>query len=841
MRSVRVLLLFTLLLAGILAAGTVPRDERAAEAPPRIYRRTLDGVAWVNAAGSGKGTGWVVDRERRLLITCAHVVGDNPTVEVIFPTAEKGTIVGERAYYLEHLPRLQKEGLAVRGKVLRRETDTDLALVELESLPAHVTALKLARKAVMPGERVFAVGNRYDSDVLWGFTAGTVRCRRVMADGYFCAGKRYARGATIVEANAPINEGDSGGPLVNESGAVVAMSAAVAWESQGAGLFVAAEEARAFLDRAGRKADPPREVEPGLPVAVHAGRDVYRHAVGSVALVLTKDSDKRAAGWIVDRQRRLLITTAEFVSRRETVEATFPLQQDGTLVTEARLYREQRAKLREQGRTVTGAVLAVDARRNLALVELLTLADDVHEFRLAPEKPSPGESVHAIGHLQRAEMLWLYNGGWVRQTGTANLGQTNDSPDPAVILVQTALGEGEAGGPLLDDRGTVIGVVSGKSAPQQQIAYAVSAVEVRTFLDETKSSWRPATPADWCARGAVFIKARLYDRALADFDAALAADATFALACSERSHTNLLRGNADLALADAERALRLDGKLAVAYVRRAAARCARGEAKDAVADCDTALSLDRDNALAFAVRSDARRRLGDLDHALADCDEALWRDRKLAVAHFYRGLVHSEKGEPLHAINDFDRALTHDDQLGEAYRARGDAHWARDDVKAALADYERALELHPADAAALHGRGRCRAARHEYDSALSDFDAAVRHAPRLVGVRLDRGGEYLRRGELDRGFADLRLVLDAEPRRLREVIAEVERRAAGSSDPATATDMCRRALWLARLQVKDRPAALRAVEAGLALPPHSQDLPAKLRDALAEVRASLQK
>src|SRR5262249_36288364 len=193
---------------------------------------------------------------------------------------------------------------------------------------------------------------RYDSDALWGFTAGTVRCRRILGEGYFNAGKRYARGATVIEASAPINEGDSGGPLVNESGAVVGVSAAVAWESQGAGLFVAAEEVRAFLDRAGRKVEPQRETE-ARNVADHAGRDVYRHAVDSVALVLAKDSDKRAAGWIVDRQRRLLITTADFVSRRETIEATFPVRRDGRLLAEAQLYREQRVRLRENGRTVT--------------------------------------------------------------------------------------------------------------------------------------------------------------------------------------------------------------------------------------------------------------------------------------------------------------------------------------------------------------------------------------------------------------------------------------------------------------------------------------------------------
>src|SRR5437773_6507735 len=123
-RPIGGLLLLLVLLAGILAAAG---DRRPLPERPRpmseVYRRVLHGVAWVHAAGSGKGTGWIVDRERRWLVTCAHVVGDNTTVEVVFPVVEKGQVVAPRAYYLEHYPRLQKEGYTMRGKVLRRESD----------------------------------------------------------------------------------------------------------------------------------------------------------------------------------------------------------------------------------------------------------------------------------------------------------------------------------------------------------------------------------------------------------------------------------------------------------------------------------------------------------------------------------------------------------------------------------------------------------------------------------------------------------------------------------------------------------------------------------------------
>src|SRR5437588_7020711 len=120
-RPVAGLLLLVALLAGILGAVENHPASAPPPSPPELYRRVVHGVAWVQAAGAGKGAGWVVDRERRWLVTCVHVVGDSDTVDVIFPVSEKGQIVAARAWYLEQYPRLQADGHAVRGRVLRRE------------------------------------------------------------------------------------------------------------------------------------------------------------------------------------------------------------------------------------------------------------------------------------------------------------------------------------------------------------------------------------------------------------------------------------------------------------------------------------------------------------------------------------------------------------------------------------------------------------------------------------------------------------------------------------------------------------------------------------------------
>ena len=65
---------------------------------------------------------------------------------------------------------------------------------------------------------------------------------------------------------------------------------------------------------------------------------MYRQGLHSLALVRT-DGEGRFSGWLFDRSRRLLITTAEAVGKHETVEVVFPIYQGGIVVSDAAAYR----------------------------------------------------------------------------------------------------------------------------------------------------------------------------------------------------------------------------------------------------------------------------------------------------------------------------------------------------------------------------------------------------------------------------------------------------------------------------------------------------------------------
>src|SRR6476661_7532177 len=76
--------------------------------------------AWVRAENDGAGAGFVIDVEKRLLITCRHVAAERAKVDVIFPWVRDGELVTDRKAYLANRVRLRERGLLVTGTILKK-------------------------------------------------------------------------------------------------------------------------------------------------------------------------------------------------------------------------------------------------------------------------------------------------------------------------------------------------------------------------------------------------------------------------------------------------------------------------------------------------------------------------------------------------------------------------------------------------------------------------------------------------------------------------------------------------------------------------------------------------
>ena len=191
-----------------------------ARANSDVYDKVLTSTGLILVPqGNGKdmqGTCWVVDHQRKLVITNNHVVTDKKEAIVFFPMFNNGEVIPLRDAHI-------KKGERFVGKVIYRDVSRDLALVQLDKLPANARALTLATRSSRPGETVHSVGNSgYNSGILWRYTRGQVR----IVARYNIKIETGTIQARVIETQGPINRGDSGGPLVNDRGDLVGVVSA---------------------------------------------------------------------------------------------------------------------------------------------------------------------------------------------------------------------------------------------------------------------------------------------------------------------------------------------------------------------------------------------------------------------------------------------------------------------------------------------------------------------------------------------------------------------------------------------------------------------------------------
>jgi tetratricopeptide (TPR) repeat protein len=139
-----------------------------------------------------------------------------------------------------------------------------------------------------------------------------------------------------------------------------------------------------------------------------------------------------------------------------------------------------------------------------------------------------------------------------------------------------------------------------------------------------------------------------YERALADFDAALriASDNTQGQFVEYyRGVCHLQLGDADAALSDLERALRLGFDAAVVYDARGSAWLDKTDYKQALRNFEEAVARDPQRAVYVGNRGLAKYYLGRFDEALADYQVAHQMDSNDPFVYNNRGLLFVKVGE----------------------------------------------------------------------------------------------------------------------------------------------------------------------------------------------------
>jgi S1-C subfamily serine protease len=643
-----------LLLAAVLQPATPPVP--------------LAACAWVRAEADTAGAGFVVDVRKRWLVTCRHVVADHKAVDVFFPCVENGSLVTDRAAYLRGRQLLRERGLLVTGHVVRTSDAADLALVELPSLPPGTAAVRFGDARV--GEPLRVIGHRLDLDTLWNHTTGPARQVGALADGYTWRGKKLAAGAHVVLGQLPIEEGDSGGPVFDGRGACVGIAAALRRQAPDAAVVVSSEEIRRFL---AVEANAPRADTPTAAEALQR----------ATVWVRPTATERFAAGVLLDRG--LVLTAAKGLGSSDRVGVAFALPQGAGVVGERSPYRDP-VGLHLKGVWRAATVLARDLDRDLALLKVDSVPPSARPVSLAAAPPPAGDVVHAVSHPGGVEFAFVYAAGTVRQRGRVALGDGEKARRVGAVVLQLPTQASSPGGPVVNARGELVGVLASRESTQST-GYAADPAEVAAFLDAADVTRLPRTWPGLVAR-ADAIPGRLAELVAAamaaqgKIDDALEFDPSSPAAHLARAEAALRHGgeerevldHLDRALATGRHQLPALQLHAEQAVRAKDWRTARGDL-DRLLDvnpADTAarrqlvrvlLELGKDEEAATAVRDTVRAGATQLAAVFTDLNEQAdglekkfpgtpgvpvgWLTRGLTAAR--DGLPHGERREILTA------------------------------------------------------------------------------------------------------------------------------------------------------------------------------------------------
>jgi tetratricopeptide (TPR) repeat protein len=191
--------------------------------------------------------------------------------------------------------------------------------------------------------------------------------------------------------------------------------------------------------------------------------------------------------------------------------------------------------------------------------------------------------------------------------------------------------------------------------------------------DIATPSIRPETKAQSLyERGLIYQLAGDDEKAISDFDAAIAQKKHFPDALAARGDANDHMGNRDAALADYADAAAYEGDAYWQLNDRCWNRAVRGYPLDrALADCKRSLELAPDDARTLDSSCFVRFRMGDYPGAIADCDAALRIQPRLANSLFIRGLAKLKSGDSAGGDADISAAAGADYRVRDSYKVIG--------------------------------------------------------------------------------------------------------------------------------------------------------------------------
>lgn len=181
----------------------------------QIYEQAINSVLWITT-DSGRGSGVLIDQERRLAVTNQHVTEHNAWVDVYFPGKdENGKLVRDMEFYRNNYGYLESLGYATKGRVIATDSVNDVAIIQLNQLSSTAQEINhdfsvQVETSMQRGDRVHILGN--PGKRLWNWTEGTF-----VRSGESC----LPSGGDCLWMEGDAEGGNSGGPVLDGQGMLI--------------------------------------------------------------------------------------------------------------------------------------------------------------------------------------------------------------------------------------------------------------------------------------------------------------------------------------------------------------------------------------------------------------------------------------------------------------------------------------------------------------------------------------------------------------------------------------------------------------------------------------------
>jgi lipoprotein NlpI len=222
-------------------------------------------------------------------------------------------------------------------------------------------------------------------------------------------------------------------------------------------------------------------------------------------------------------------------------------------------------------------------------------------------------------------------------------------------------------------------------------------------------------------------------------------------------------GIRDKALVDFDAAIALIPNFPNSYIYRGLIWTFERQYDRAIEDFYRARSLSPNDPLIYNNLAGAYEKKGDLDQAIEAYTQALHFEPRYAEAYYNRAAAFLAKGDQDRALSDYDQAIRLQPTFADAFGSRGAVRLTRGEIEQAIFDFSAAIKLRPGDPTLWSNRANAQLTIGEYEKALADFEQALQLDPGSVATYLGRGRARLFAGENLASAEDFKTAIRMQP------------------------------------------------------------------------------